>query len=251
MTFEKGNTAFLGHKHTKEAKLKLSQARSGKFSKGTGFKKGHTINIGRVRSEETRKKMSESKKGVGVGRTPWNKGRSCSEETRKKISEKRKGIPSWNKGKHLSEEHKIKLSERHKGMKMPSFTEKHKIKISNSHKGKIPSKETKERIAHTLKGKYAGNKSPQWRGGISFLPYCSKFNRQLKERIRERDNRICQLCGEKENGERLICHHIHYDKPNCEPDLISLCRSCNAKANFNRDYYEALFIQKLKDRGLI
>lgn len=75
------------------------------------------------------------------------------------------------------------------------------------------------------------------------------FNNTLKEHIRNRDNRICQLCGAKENGKKLAVHHVHYDKENCEPDLITLCQGCNSKVNFNRDHYEKLFMNNLKDRG--
>lgn len=96
-----------------------------------------------------------------------------------------------------------------------------------------------------------GENSPLWKGGLSFDPYCPKFNESLKEIIRERDNRTCQLCNTKENGKKLCVHHIHYDKENCAPDLISLCTRCSTKVNFNRDYYETLFIGKLKSRGLL
>ena len=50
---------------------------------------------------------------------------------------------------------------------------------------------------------------------------------------------------------KLDIHHIHYDKENCEPDLIALCRFCNSKVNTSRDFYENLFIIKLKKRNLI
>lgn len=75
----------------------------------------------------------------------------------------------------------------------------------------------------------------------------------IKNKIRDRDNHVCQLCGrtEKENKKKLDVHHIHYDKENCEPDLITLCRFCNSKVNTNRDYYENLFIIKLKNINLI
>ncbi len=65
------------------------------------------------------------------------------------------------------------------------------------------------------------------------------------------DNRTCQLCGETENGRKLHVHHVHYDKKDCEPDLVSLCHRCHSKVNHNRDYYEELFMKKLEKRGLI
>ena len=99
---------------------------------------------------------------------------------------------------------------------------------------------------------FIGKNHYNWKGGISFEPYCEKFNEILKEKIRDRDGRVCQECGktELENKQKLSVHHIHYDKENCAPDLISLCRSCNSKVNYNRDYWEEHFMKKLELRGL-
>lgn len=96
-----------------------------------------------------------------------------------------------------------------------------------------------------------GEKSHAWRGGLSFLPYCEKFNTKLKDKIRNRDNCICQNCGVKENGEKHNIHHVNYDKENCYPNLITVCRSCNSIANSNRDKWEIFYMNKLNDRGLL
>lgn len=104
-----------------------------------------------------------------------------------------------------------------------------------------------KRILKHMSGKH----HPSWKGGISFEPYCQKFNNELKERVRDRDNRTCQNCGIKENGIKLTCHHIHYDKENCYPDLITVCRSCNSKANTNREYWETHYMNILETRGLL
>ena len=119
---------------------------------------------------------------------------------------------------------------------------------NNGMYGKHHNEDSKQKIRENIPKRYGAN-SPNWKGGLTFIPYCYKFNKQLKEKIRKRDNYKCQECGktELENGRKLTCHHIHYDKPNCNPDLISLCNSCNAKANFNRDYWEEHFIQKVKE----
>lgn len=84
----------------------------------------------------------------------------------------------------------------------------------------------------------AGNKS--WLGGISFEPYCPKFNEKLKECIREQFDRKCFLCGAPENGQRLHVHHVDYNKgQGCgrQWSLITLCSSCHAKTNYNRHYW--------------
>ncbi len=192
---------------------------------------------------------------------PWNKG-FChlSDEAKRRISESKKGKP-------LSEETKRKISIAGKGR---THSEETKKKISDGLKGKnkgkkhIVSDEHRRNLSKALKGvpkKYPpwnkgkeflkGEMNPRWLGGISFEPYCEKFNDMLKETIRTRDNHTCQLCGikQEEHYRKLDVHHIHYDKPNCDPDLITLCMKCNQRVNTNRDYYETLFMQKLADKG--
>jgi hypothetical protein len=265
MAFRKGNipwnkgtkglqagekNSFFGKHHSEETKKKQSEIKKGKhFSPETQFKKGLTPWNKNKKlappSEEIKRKQSESlkrfyenNKHPSVGKTPWNKGLARSEETCKKISETRlkRKIPPWNKGKA-----QLKTS----GNNNPSKRPEVRMKISKSRLGVPRSEETKRKLSE-----YCGEKASNWLGGLSFEPYCHKFNERLKERIRERDNRTCQLCGVKENGRRLSVHHVHYDKPNCAPDLIALCGSCNLKVNINRDYWEAFFMNLLKKREL-
>jgi hypothetical protein len=101
------------------------------------------------------------------------------------------------------------------------------------------------------KSKY-GSKNPAWQGGISYLPYSYKFTEKLKEKIRERDKFICVGCGKHEeseisnNGRKLTIHHINYNKMDCnKSNLVSVCTSCNIKANANRDYWFAYYTWQL------
>jgi len=89
--------------------------------------------------------------------------------------------------------------------------------------------------------------NPNWRGGTSKLPYHASFNKELKDAIRRRDNYQCQNkeCNMKEDdhihkyGAKLTVHHIDYNKMNCsENNLISCCKACNARFNFNREYWQ-------------
>ncbi len=81
-----------------------------------------------------------------------------------------------------------------------------------------------------------------WNGGKSFEPYPLVWNEKLREIIRKRDGRECQLCNNPENGIKLTIHHIDYDKKNCDPlNLISLCHDCHVKTNFNRPYWKEYF----------
>lgn len=96
-----------------------------------------------------------------------------------------------------------------------------------------------------------GKDHPCYIDGTS-SPYPSIFNDKLKHKIRKRDHYICQNCGiaEKEQliiyGKKLEIHHIDYSKDNCEEvNLISLCRACHAKTNFNREYWKTVFKEKI------
>lgn len=91
--------------------------------------------------------------------------------------------------------------------------------------------------------------NPNWRGGLSKLPYSFDFTEKLKEKIRERDKKICQICymNEKEHlqkyNHKMPIHHIDYDKQNCkENNLITLCKECHTMTSFNRDYWYAYCI---------
>jgi len=101
-----------------------------------------------------------------------------------------------------------------------------------------------------LKGFLALDKNPQWLGGLSFEPYSPEFNNELKEKIRKRDSNICQECSytEEQLGYTLSIHHIDYDKKNNdEANLISLCKSCHQKTNFNREDWINYYHDKIGD----
>jgi len=96
--------------------------------------------------------------------------------------------------------------------------------------------------------------NPNWRNGISKLPYHIDFDSDLKEKIRRRDNYTCQVCNMTEEehltvyGELLSVHHINYDKQNCsEKNLMATCKACNARLNFNRDYWQKTLMEKIND----
>ena len=84
-----------------------------------------------------------------------------------------------------------------------------------------------------------GENNPNWKGGLSFEPYCPVFSdKEFKEQIKLRDGGIClnPFCSKKSN--RLTIHHIDYDKKHCEQEnLITLCVSCNAQANSDREWH--------------
>ncbi len=78
------------------------------------------------------------------------------------------------------------------------------------------------------------SENPNWRGGLSFEKYPEEWNEPLRRRIRSRDEHTCAMCPAQ--SRTLAVHHIDYDKSNCtDGNLISLCRRCHPKTNFNRD----------------
>lgn len=112
---------------------------------------------------------------------------------------------------------------------------------------------TNKKLAKYNKNKFGIN-NPNWKGGISFLPYSSEFNEQLKDQIRKRDNYECKNCG-LTNEEHLLTydeslpvHHIDYNKQNCkENNLITLCKQCNVRANYNRIYWQEFYTSKIME----
>jgi hypothetical protein len=87
----------------------------------------------------------------------------------------------------------------------------------------------------------AGEANPAWRGGVSFGKYCPRFNRPLKEEIRQHFDRRCYLCGDKEGKVKLHIHHVDYNKvQGCKGmrwSLLPLCPKCHTKTNHNRWYW--------------
>lgn len=90
----------------------------------------------------------------------------------------------------------------------------------------------------------SGPNHPNWQGGLKFLPYCYRFNKEFKERVRKFWGRKCAICGKNEIREirRLSVHHVNYDKMTCcndsVPLFVPLCHSCHLKTNHNREYWE-------------
>lgn len=194
---------------------------------------------------------------------PWNKGKICPQFSGK-------NNPMY--GKHHTDEAKGKIGRAHLGERNPAKKQKVREKIRQTllnhpvsvetrrklkefHRGKhySPRTEFKKgyRMLESVKRKISkssqGSKHWNWQEGKSFEPYGLEFNEDLKEVIRNRDRRKCFICGkiELENKEKLIVHHIDYCKQNNDPkNLISLCRKCHTKTNFNKKSWIKYFNNK-------
>lgn len=104
--------------------------------------------------------------------------------------------------------------------------------------------------------KNSGENSHNWKGGISFEPYCPVWkDKEYKKDIKERDGNRCLNPYCSKTDKRLHIHHINYIKKDCSPNnLITLCGSCNSKANYDREWHEFWYkaiIDKRYNRGII
>lgn len=199
--------------------------------------------FGKKRPREVIEKILKTRKERGIkppsrkGHVPWNKGKGKVNilKTLEKYLRYRSGINPLH----------VKLSKLYSGVPL---SEEHRKKISESNKGKKFTEEHKNKLSEYRKGVYIGERCPAWKGGISFEPYCPKFNENFKERVREFFGRKCVLCGktEEESNRKLCVHHVNYDKMVCCNDnrklFVALCVKCHAKTNKNREYWETRFL---------
>jgi len=96
-----------------------------------------------------------------------------------------------------------------------------------------------------------GATNSNWRGGITFEKYCEAWqDKEYKQGIIKRDGHRClnpYCCSERSN--KVVIHHINYNNKDCRPNnLITVCISCNSKANFDREWHTAWYQAILKQR---
>ncbi len=209
----------LGYRHTEEAKEKIRAANLGEKSHFYGKRGEQCINYGRHPTEETRKRLSLSKSGENH---PWFGKHHTPEELAK--------ISKGNKGKAVSQETRDKMSKIARDRK------------NNPMFGRHHSPVTRAKISKAVSGENGGH----WKGGISFEPYCPKFNADLKRRIRAFFDHRCIICGKgaTDNGQNVGCHHVEYNKQACcdgKPvHFATLCRSCHSITNFDRERWQSM-----------
>lgn len=156
-----------------------------------------------------------------------------------KKPEYRKHMSDIHKGHIHSNEQKRNISKSLKGHK-GYWTGK-----KRTFTGKKHSEETKKKISLTLINNYIQENHYNWQGGKSKEEYGFEFNNFLKEKIRERDEYKCKICGIKQrdlidsNNKKysLIIHHINFNKKdNNINNLISLCRRCHIRLHNGKKY---------------
>ena len=145
-------------------------------------------------------------------------------------------------GKRHSEEAKRKNAKAHKGKNNVRFGKKHTAKTIQKMKASQDKRYTDIEIRIKYSLAHQGISREEWTHFIDPEPYCQIWTKEFKNFIKERDNYICQNPDCWGTGARLCAHHIDYDKKNCEPwNIITICSSCNIRANHNRKYWQELY----------
>jgi len=93
-------------------------------------------------------------------------------------------------------------------------------------------------------------KTPNWKGGIAIEEYCDAWaDKEFKNDIKIRDKNHCMNPKCKKISKKMAIHHIDYNKQNCHPkNLITLCFSCNAIANGNREKWESFYNKIIEEK---
>lgn len=194
----------------------------------------------RVQSVETRRRISNSK----IGTSPWNKGRQLSTNHRRRLSESHsKLVGELNSfhGKKHTVSTKLKLADFARSRTGWTHSEESKLRISDSHRGMVASDGSRRKMSLAKKG----DRHPNWKGGISKLPYPFQFQEVRKE-ILKRDGNRCMNNRCSQTTNRLCVHHIDYDKTNLRSNnLVTVCIACNSAANYGRSNWFSHFQQIL------
>lgn len=168
--------------------------------------------------KDYRGKQVSPKTQFKKGYIPWNKGKPSPKRTLEKMSRSR-----------------LKLYKMHPGL-CKKISECTKKTMKN-----VPY----EMLAYWLGKKrpesaiLRGKNSPHWKGGISEDGYGVGWTKNLRDKVGERDNCICQECGIAEHEltgwmSKHDIHHIDRDKNNNKTEnLITLCRRCHIKLHRN------------------
>ena len=212
---------------TAESNLKRSLALAGRPRPEAVRIKISESSKGKKMSDDARVKMSLSKKRLYQEhpeiilrgeRAYWHLNQ-FSKEHREKLSKAGTGRPSAMLGKNHSDETKEKMAAKHRGVQL---TENHKRHLSLSK---------------------MGEKNPSWKNGMSYEPYSKVWaDRAYKKKIMKRDGNKCRNESCNKKYKKLGIHHINYIKKDCSPEnLITLCISCNIRANFNRPRWQQYY----------
>lgn len=185
-------------------------------------------------TEESKLKMSLARQGEKNHRF----GKHCSEETKRKISEANKGktkdIKNPKKSHPHTEEWKIQHSDLMKGSGNPAF-------------GTTLPEERKNKISETLIGRFYGEDSGNWKGGIrkNYHGYIivSSYNHPFKSKtgcVLEHRLVMEDFLGRYLKPEEVV-HHINGDRTDNRIENLMLF----ATGGEHRAYHNKLRKQKI------
>ena len=161
----------------------------------------------------------------------------CGQPIEIKPWHKHHGTPSYIKGHYWN------------GKKRAKETNQ---KVSEGNKGRTCFWKGRKRPKHSkwMMKNCQGDTHPAWKGGISCEPYCDVWqDKDYKESIKKRDGYKCLNPDCKNISCRLTLHHINYNKKDCShKNLITLCLSCNGRANADREWHESWYLAILHRR---
>jgi hypothetical protein len=143
-----------------------------------------------------------------------------------------KAVGDFHRGKKMSDTSRKKMSDSKMGEKNPMF-------------GKHFTPEARRNASLAQ----SGSKSFSWRGGVSFEPYCVKFDRAFKKRVRDFFNNTCLQCGKSNFKYKLHVHHVNFNKQTCcdnsIPLFAPLCNTCHGKTHHNRIFWQYWFTEMI------
>lgn len=213
-----------------ERRRKISETMTAFLNGNEEARQARRSFTGKTHSKQARKIMSE--KAKERERNKKKNGWTHSQETRKKISEAMKAREiTW--GDKISASSIGKIIPQDQRDRTAKTLRKYYETHDNPFKGKTHSEETRKILSEKITGMFRGENGPNWRDGISSLPYGPEWTPWLKEEIRQRDGNRCSICGKPREEVTLDVHHIDFDKNNNDPsNLITLCKKHHGRANF-------------------
>ncbi len=197
--------------------------------------KNNMTRKGHKQTEETKRKISETKKG-----------KKLSEETKKRISEASKGR-TFTKETREKISKTLKMSLAHKVIHHSEKAKKKMREVRLERKkrlGYLNTPEARKKIGEAQKGEKHWN----WQGGITPRNRGIRNSPEVRlwrKAIFERDDYICQICGQR--GGNLNANHIKKfnDHPNLRFNLnngITLCKKCHfGLVNHYENEWESYF----------
>lgn len=155
----------------------------------------------------------------------------------KKIPEEiiKKGVITRSKMKYKPRDEKARKNMKKAWVKMKKQGFKPSM-LGRKHSEETKKKMSLARIGKDI-GKYRGEKSPAWKGGVTPINQIIRTSteyKQWRKAVFEKDNYVCKLCGQR--GGKLCAHHIkpfsifielRFDIQNGN----TLCKECHKKTD--------------------